>query len=60
MKLKVTITKTADGRMDYVQIMSDDTLSVNVVLMAEAIELLDGRAPKVDAMIRKRGDHKDI
>ncbi len=43
MKLNVTITKTATGDGDYIQIMSDDMVSVNVVLVAEAIKVEDYR-----------------
>ena len=46
MKLNVTITKTSRGDQDYIQIMSDDLISVNVVLVADAIEVKDIR-PKV-------------
>jgi hypothetical protein len=42
-KLTVRITKTSDGQRDYVQIMSADMVTVNVVLIAEKIEVLDGR-----------------
>jgi hypothetical protein len=44
--LKVTITKTTDGQSDYVQIMSQDQFSVNIVLIAPAIEVLDTRSKK--------------
>lgn len=43
MKLNVTITKTATGSGEYIQVMSDDMLSVNVVLVAESIKLQDLR-----------------
>ena len=42
MKLVVTITKTADGQQDYIQIMSEDMVRVNVVLVGE-IEVDDRR-----------------
>lgn len=42
-KLRVTITKTSDGLADYIQIMSADTMSVNVVLIAGKIEVQDNR-----------------
>jgi len=45
-KISVTITKTSDGQGDYVQLMSDDMLSVNVVLVAREIVLKDTRPPK--------------
>ena len=43
MKLNVTITKTSIGTADYIQIMSDDTVSVNIVLVAEEIKIVDHR-----------------
>jgi hypothetical protein len=43
MKLKVTVTPTSDGTMEYIQVISDDTLSVNIVLVAEQIKVLDTR-----------------
>ena len=42
-KLKIQITKTATGDGEYVQIMSDDMTSVNVVLIANEIEIRDDR-----------------
>lgn len=39
-KLKITVTKTANGLGEYVQIISDDML-VNVVLIANEIEVDD-------------------
>jgi len=44
MKLNVTITKTSIGTADYIQIMSDDTVSVNIVLVAEEIKVADHRS----------------
>ena len=46
MILNVTITKTSTGMADYIQIMSDDQVSVNIVLVAEKIEVKDHRKPK--------------
>lgn len=43
MNLKVTVTKTADGKFNYIQVMSEDQLRVNVVMVAEQIEVLDLR-----------------
>jgi len=43
MKLDITITKTSDGLANYIQIMSDDQISVNIVLVAEEIEVEDHR-----------------
>ena len=42
-KLAIVISKARDGVNDYVQIMSSDFMSVNVVLVAGAIEVEDGR-----------------
>ncbi len=39
----VTITKTADGSREYVQIMSKDSFSVNVVVIADTIVVEDHR-----------------
>ena len=36
-------TKTSDGERDYIQIMSADQISVNIVLVAEEIEVKDHR-----------------
>ncbi len=43
MKLTVTISKTAMGNQDYLQIMSDDLVSVNIVLIADEIQIKDDR-----------------
>ena len=43
MKLNVTITKTRRGDQDYIQIMSDDMMSVNIVLVADEIDIKDSR-----------------
>ena len=42
-KLRITVTKTSDGLREYVQIMSGDQFTVNVVLIADSIEIEDGR-----------------
>jgi len=47
MKLTVTITKTSFGDSDYIQIMSEDQISVNIVLVAEEIEVHDHSTPRV-------------
>lgn len=46
MKLNVSITKTSDGKLDYIQIMSDDMIAINVVLVAEEIKVEDHREKK--------------
>ncbi len=43
MKLRVVITPTATGEGEYIQVISDDMVTVNVVLVAESIEVLDTR-----------------
>ena len=48
MKLNVTITKTSIGTNDYIQIMSEDQLSINIVLIAEEIKVKDHRENKED------------
>lgn len=42
-RLRITITKTADGERQYVQIISGDQFTVNVVLIADEIEVKDAR-----------------
>jgi hypothetical protein len=42
MKLSVTIQKARDGR-DYLQIMSEDQISTNIVLVSEEITVKDQR-----------------
>ncbi|KKK60045.1 hypothetical protein LCGC14_3028270 [marine sediment metagenome] len=59
MILNVTITKTADGKQDYIQIMSDDIISVNIVLVADKIKVEDHRGPKKFVQpIKKKGEKK--
>lgn len=42
-KLTVTINPTADGTGAYMQIMSGDMFTVNIVLIAGEIEIKDTR-----------------
>jgi len=42
-ELKITITKTANGKQAYIHIMSDDYTSVNVALIADKISIKDAR-----------------
>jgi len=44
--LKVAITKTANNKLDYIQIMSTDQLSINIVLVANHIDVQDRRIVK--------------
>lgn len=46
MKLTIQVTKTSDGKQEYMQVMSDDFFSVNVVLIADEIEVKDDRPKK--------------
>ena len=41
-KLTIMVQKARDGR-DYVQVMSDDMVSINIVLIAEEITVKDVR-----------------
>ena len=41
--LTVTITKTSDGKDEYMQVMSADQFSVNIVLIASKITVKDAR-----------------
>ena len=45
MKLEITIQKARDGR-DYLQIMSEDYTSINIVLISEEITVKDHRPKK--------------
>ena len=42
--LNLLISKTSKGNQDYLQIMSDDYTSVNIVLVADKITVDDKRA----------------
>lgn len=42
-KLTVQLSKTSDGGAQYLQVMSDDYTTVNVVLIADEIEVKDDR-----------------
>ena len=52
MVLNVTITKTSNGLMDYIQIMSDDQISINCVFVAEEIEVEDHRNKEASIVTR--------
>ena len=43
LRLNVIISKTADGKQEYIQILSSDGMAVNVVLIAEEIKIHDAR-----------------
>lgn len=44
-KLTISVTKTADGQHEYVQILSGDQFSLNIVLIANQIVVKDSRPP---------------
>lgn len=54
-KLQVTISKTADGARDYLQVVSADQFTVNVVLIADVIAIVDARAKPTKKPVAKRG-----
>jgi len=43
MKYIVTVSKTANGKQDYMQIISEDQFNTNIVLIADIIEIKDVR-----------------
>lgn len=43
LKLNITLSKTRNGKQDYLQVMSDDFMAVNIVLIADEIEVQDAR-----------------
>ena len=47
--LRVTISKTADGSRDYMQITSNDEFALNIVLISCSIEVNDSRKPKMES-----------
>lgn len=44
--IRITISKTSDGLQEYLQVLSEDTISVNIVLVADKFELTDVRVVK--------------
>ena len=42
-KLRISISKTADGESDYLQIISSDQFSLNIVVIADSMEIKDTR-----------------
>lgn len=46
-KLTIQISKTSDGKSDYVQIMDSAGMTVNIVLIADKIEVLDARTSSI-------------
>lgn len=45
MRYKVIITKTSDGRQEYLQVISEDQFTTNIVLIGQ-FELKDAREPQ--------------
>jgi len=45
-KITIQITKTTDGKDEYCQIMSEDQFAINIVLIANKIEIRDDRKRK--------------
>ena len=43
MKLNVMISKTSRGDQDYLQITSEDQVTINIVLLSEKITVKDAR-----------------
>lgn len=43
LNLRVTVTKTSRGDSDYIQIMSEDSVTINVVFVAAKIIVEDTR-----------------
>lgn len=68
--LTVTVSKTADGKSDYLQILSADQFALNIVLIADRIEVKDVRQlncpdcggklehMELDPRDRKKGKHR--
>jgi len=42
-KLTITVTKTADGRYEYIQIASPAAMPINIVLIADQVVIEDHR-----------------
>lgn len=42
-KLTIQVSKTADGKQDYVQVMHGDMMTVNIVLIAAQVIIHDDR-----------------
>jgi hypothetical protein len=45
-KLTITVTKTADGLYEYIQIASPAAMPINIVLIADVVEIQDRRLIK--------------
>ena len=53
MIITATITKAQDGTHDYIQLMSDDYITVNIVLVVDKIIIDDHREQEPDAYERR-------
>lgn len=53
--IRVTITKTSDRLGEYIQVMSHDQTSVNVVIVAKKIEIQDMRETLSKLMVKGPG-----
>ncbi len=42
----ITVSKTADGKLDYLQILSADQFSLNIVVISSAVTVRDVREKK--------------
>lgn len=45
-RLTIRVSKTADGKQDYMQITSEDQFAINIVLVAPEILIEDAREPE--------------
>lgn len=45
MRLSITLSRTRQGDQDYLQVLSDDQTSINLVLIADEITVHDARTP---------------
>ena len=59
-ELRIQVTKTSDGLRDYVQVMSADQLTINVVMLADKVVIRDLRdeQPKPRKKPRKKVQRK--
>lgn len=59
-KLTIQVTRTADGQNEYLQILSGDQFSVNVVLIAAIIEVRDCRYPGGPIVLDGKAGHPKL
>ena len=53
--LQVTLSRTSDGKYDYLQVVSDDQFALNIVLIADSIDVKDTR--KSDKPTKRQKPH---